>query len=82
VPGVNVAATGSIINENGALYYNPFNENDQTYIFGHNRVPWIDWGGALLFVGTIMGVAGHATFRFVAARRRQAQGCNKNRLHV
>ncbi|WKZ38181.1 MAG: cytochrome b/b6 domain-containing protein [Anaerolineales bacterium] len=73
VLGVNVTATGSIINEDGALYYSPVNENDRTYIFGHNRVAWIDWAGALLFVGTIMGVAGHATFRFVAARRRGRQ---------
>lgn len=70
VSGINVTASGSIINENGALYYNPVNEKDQTYIFGHNRIPWIDWGGALLFVGTILGVAGHATIRFVTARRR------------
>lgn len=69
VAGVNVTATGSVVNENGALYYNPVNENDKTYIFGHNRVAWIDWFGALLFVGTVMGVAGHATLRFIAARR-------------
>jgi thiosulfate reductase cytochrome b subunit/cytochrome c553 len=73
VSDVNVTATGSIVNEGGALYYNPVNENDKTYIFGHNRVPWIDWGGALLFVGTLMGVAGHATIRFVVARRRNRQ---------
>ncbi len=67
--GVNVTPTGSIINNNGSLYYNPVNENDKTYIFGHNRVAWIDWFGALLFVGTVFGVGGHATFRFLAARK-------------
>lgn len=67
--GVNVTPTGSIINENGSLFYNPVNENDKTYIFGHNRVAWIDWFGALLFVGTVFGVGGHATFRFLAARK-------------
>ena len=65
----NVATTGSIINENGALYYSPMNENDKTYIFGHNRIAWVDWFGALLFLGTIAGVAGHGTFRFIAARK-------------
>lgn len=73
VSDVNVTATGSIISEDGALYYNPVNENDKTYIFGHNRIPWIDWGGALLFVGTIVGVAGHATVRFVSVRKRGKQ---------
>ncbi len=70
VTGVNVTATGSIVNENGTLYYNPVNENDNTYIFGHNRISWIDWFGALLFIGTVVGVAGHGTIRFIAARRR------------
>ena len=70
VTGVNVTATGSIVNENGALYYSPVNEHDQTYIFGHNRIAWIDWFGALLFIGTVAGVAGHGTIRFIAARKR------------
>jgi thiosulfate reductase cytochrome b subunit len=70
VPGVNVTSTGNIVNEEGSLYYNPINENDDTYIFGHNRVAWIDWFGAFLFLGTVAGVAGHGTFRFIATRRR------------
>jgi len=70
VTGVNVTSTGSIVNENGRLYYNPVNENDKTYIFGHNRIPWIDWFGALLFIGTVLGVAAHGTIRFIVARRR------------
>ena len=70
VTGVNVTSTGSLINENGALYYSPINEKDKTYIFGHNRIAWIDWFGALLFLGTIAGVAWHGTVRFIVARRR------------
>jgi thiosulfate reductase cytochrome b subunit len=70
VTGVNVTATGSIVNKDGALYYYPINENDKTYIFGHNRVAWVDWFGALLFLGTVAGVAGHGTFRLIVARRR------------
>jgi len=70
VPEVNVSTTGSIVNQNGALYYNPVNENDKTYIFGHNRISWIDWFGALLFIGTVAGVAVHGTIRYFVARRR------------
>jgi thiosulfate reductase cytochrome b subunit len=73
IPGVNVAATGSLLKENGALYYSPVNENDKTYIFGHNRVTWIDWLGALLFLGTVLGVAGHGTLRYISARRRDTR---------
>ena len=70
VGGVNVTATGSIVNDGNSLYYNPINKNDDTYIFGHNRIAWVDWFGAILFLGTIAGVAGHGTFRFIVARRR------------
>ena len=70
VSGVNVTTTGSIVNENSALYYSPVNENDKTYIFGHNHISWIDWFGVLLFIGTVAGVAVHGTIRYIVARRR------------
>ncbi len=70
VAGVNVTATGTLFSEKGALYYNPVNEKDKTYIFGHNRVAWIDWFGAFLFIGTLAGVSGHGTVRYILARRR------------
>ncbi len=70
VKNANVAPSGTIISQNGSLLYNPINEEDKTYLFGHNRVGWIDWFGALLFVGTVLGVAGHSTLRYLAARKR------------
>lgn len=69
VPGVNVTASGSVVQEGNSLYYNPVNENDKTYIFGHNRIAWIDWVGALLFLGTVFGIAGHGTLRYISARK-------------
>lgn len=81
-PNTNVTATGSIINENGSLYYNPANENDETYIFGHNRISWIDWFGALLFAGTALGVAGHATFRFIGARKAGKRSVETNSVYM
>ena len=82
VPDVNVSATGSIVNENGALYYNPVNENDRTYIFGHNRLAWIDWFGALLFLGTVVGVAGHGTIRYIVVRRRGKRTVETNPVYM
>ncbi len=70
LPGVNVSASGSVVQDGSSLYYSPVNENDQTYVFGHNRVGWIDWFGALAFAGTLVGVAGHGTLRYVSARKR------------
>jgi len=66
----NVAASGEIASQDGALYYQPAAEKDGVYIFGHNRVRWVDWIGALFFVGVLMGVSGHAVLRYLASLRR------------
>jgi thiosulfate reductase cytochrome b subunit len=39
------------------------------YVFGSSRVSWIDWFGALVFMGALIGVAGHGTARYVASRK-------------
>ena len=65
----NVMFSGEIENAGGTLIYRPVNEKDSVYVFGHNRISWIDWFGALAFVGTVLGVAGHSTLRYIAARK-------------
>ena len=73
-PNNNVDASGEIVtSENGAVYYNPVPANDKMYVFGSSRVNWIDWLGALMFAGTILGVAGHGTMRYLSSRK-QAKG--------
>ena len=70
----NVNASGAIIKgAEGAVYYNPVPSNDKMYVFGSSRVDWIDWLGALMFAGTILGVAGHGMLRYLLARK-QARG--------
>lgn len=44
------------------------------YILGHNSVDWINWAGALAFLGVALGVSIHALLRAVASRR---QGLHK-----
>jgi thiosulfate reductase cytochrome b subunit len=67
----NVNASGEIVKaEDGALYYNPVPTNDKMYVFGSSRVDWIDWLGALMFVGTLFGVTGHGTLRYISSRKR------------
>lgn len=70
VQNVNVTASGVMSLEDGALTYRPDPQADGLYIFGHNRVHWIDWAGALIFVGTLLLIGGHATLRVINARRR------------
>jgi thiosulfate reductase cytochrome b subunit len=70
----NVNASGEIAKgDDGAVYYNPVPANDEMYVFGSSRVNWIDWVGALMFAGTLLGVIGHGTLRYVSTRK-QAQG--------
>lgn len=70
----NVNGSGEFItSEDGALYYQPKPANDDMYIFGSSRVNWITWLGALMFAGTLVGVAGHGTMRYVLSRK-QARG--------
>jgi thiosulfate reductase cytochrome b subunit len=55
--------------ETGALYYKPATQAESIYIFGHNRVAWVDILGALLFVGVLVGVAAHGGLRFYTAMK-------------
>ena len=53
----NVNGTGEIVTgEDGALYYQPVPANDDMYVFGSSRVSWVDWLGALIFAGALLGV--------------------------
>jgi thiosulfate reductase cytochrome b subunit len=66
----NVSFSGTIENVDGPLVYQPVNQKDSMYVFGHNRIAWIDWFGALVFLGTVLGVGAHGTLRYFAARKR------------
>jgi thiosulfate reductase cytochrome b subunit len=74
VQNSNVAASGGMSLDDaaagGALVYRPDPQADGVYIFGHNRIHWIDWAGALIFVGALLLIAAHATLRLISARRR------------
>jgi thiosulfate reductase cytochrome b subunit len=67
VGGLNVLANGNIYLEGGALYYQPKTGANNLYIFGHDRVPWIDWLGGIFFIGVLGAVSAHGGLRFYAA---------------
>jgi thiosulfate reductase cytochrome b subunit len=74
----NVNGTGELVTgEDGALYYQPVPANDKIYVFGSSRVSWIDWFGALAFVGSLLGVFGHGTLRYFANRKLPKHGKTK-----
>ncbi len=78
----NVAASGTVESANGLLRYVPAPRADGIYIFGHNRVGWIDLFGAALFLGVLLGVSVHGTMRFVAAMRRPRHAHKLKRVYM
>ncbi|MCL4270340.1 MAG: cytochrome b/b6 domain-containing protein [Anaerolineales bacterium] len=79
----NVNGTGELVKgEDGALYYQPMPANDDMYVFGSSRVSWIDWLGALAFVGSLLGVLGHGTLRYLAARKQPKGPARTERVYM
>jgi thiosulfate reductase cytochrome b subunit len=75
VGDANVAASGTIVGgDDGALLYQPQPQADGIYVFGRNRVNWVDWIGALVFVGVLLAVGIHGGLRFLAAMRKPRHG--------
>jgi thiosulfate reductase cytochrome b subunit len=69
--GHNVVVSGDVVRrEDGSLFYQPAPARDGLYVFGFSRVGWVDTLGLLAFAGTLLGVAGHGTLRYLAYRRR------------
>jgi thiosulfate reductase cytochrome b subunit len=69
VKDANVSANGQLYTEDGALFYRPATAAQNLYVFGHDRVPWVDWFGAFTFVGVLVAVAAHGGLRAYAALR-------------
>jgi thiosulfate reductase cytochrome b subunit len=81
--GNNVNGTGEIVKgEDGALYYKPVPAKDKMYVFGSSRVSWIDWLGALLFAGSLLGVLGHGTMRYLASRKQNNHHGKTERIYM
>ena len=50
-----------------ALSYRPVTRRSGLYVLGNDAVRWIDLFGGLAFLAVLLGVAGHATLRFLAS---------------
>ncbi len=83
VSDANVAASGAIQpGAGGALYYQPQPQNDGIYIFGRTRINWVDWFGALAFVGVLLAVSLHGGLRFWSSLRRPRHGGATKRVYM
>ena len=67
VKDANTRTTGTLAVAGEGLTYSPATRDQNLYIFGHNRVPWVDWVGGLFFLGVLGAVAGHGGLRFFSA---------------
>jgi thiosulfate reductase cytochrome b subunit len=82
VKDANVAADGELYIEDGALYYRPATTEQSLYVFGHDRVAWVDWLGALMFVGVLIGVGAHGGLRAYAALRAPRHALPTRRVYM
>lgn len=63
-----------ITDDAGQLFFQPQTQSldpnvASLYILGHDAVAWVNWLGATLFLGTLLGVVAHGGLRVLAARR-------------
>jgi thiosulfate reductase cytochrome b subunit len=68
--------------ETGSLIYSPVTADHDLYVFGHNRISWIDWFGAFFFVMVLLGVAGHGTLRLINAARHPHAHSKTKRVYM
>ncbi len=61
--------SGIIVQEDGQLVFEPEPSEYGIYVFGYNRVVWVDVIGALFFVGVLLGVLVHGSIRFFHSLR-------------
>jgi thiosulfate reductase cytochrome b subunit len=59
--------------DDGQVLFQPRTADAGIYILGHNNVQLVDILGALIFVGTVLGVFIHGGLRFISARRNPPQ---------
>ena len=65
VKDANTKTNGVIAKDGSTLMYSPSPEN--LYIFGHNRIAWIDWFGVVAVLSVLIGVTTHGGLRFYAS---------------
>lgn len=78
----NTRLSGKLEVDNGALFYRLDPQADGLYVFGHNRVGWIDAFGLLFFGAVLAGVAGHGSLRFYTALRQPRRAAAARKVYM
>lgn len=68
--------------EDGQILFQPQTAAANIYVIGHNNVPLVDILGALIFVGTILGVFLHGGLRFISSRRNPPQTAELHEVYM
>ena len=78
-----VAFPGTWERTEAGLFFRPQPREAGYYLFGHSAYPWIDWLGALMTLGSLLGVVVHGGLRLVAHLKlaQEAQAHGQVRLH-
>jgi thiosulfate reductase cytochrome b subunit len=66
----------------GAVYYQPSTDEAGVYVFGHDRVGWVDGLGLAAFVAVLLGVTAHGGLRFYAALRQPQSAPRLKRVYM
>ena len=67
----NVQVSDGLYLQDDGLYYRPDTADQNQYVFGHNRVTWIDIFGILFFLGVLAAVGIHGWLRFYQSLRQR-----------
>lgn len=83
VNDANIVNSGDIQpGDDGSLLFQPAPEQAGVYIFGRNRVAWVDWLGLSIFLAVLAAVALHAALRFLATLRRPRHTPELKRVYM
>ncbi|MBM4422718.1 MAG: hypothetical protein FJ030_04915 [Chloroflexi bacterium] len=80
VNDANTATDGALSVSDGVLLFTPATEG--LYVFGHSRVSWVDWLGAAMVVGVLLGVAAHGGLRFFASLKTKSHAPAVKRVYM
>ncbi|MEI6290293.1 MAG: cytochrome b/b6 domain-containing protein [Chloroflexota bacterium] len=79
----NIHVSGEIIKSaDGSLNYQPATMKDGVYVFGRDRIMWIDLFGALAFAGTLLAVGGHGTLRYIGSLKNKKNDLSTKKVYM
>ena len=83
VKDTNAVTSGELyVAQDGSLFYRSSPEEQALYILGLDHVGWVDWSGAIFFIGTLLGVVGHGGLRVWTSKRSPKAEAETKRVYM